>query len=87
MIYPPKLILKLATIEKIKNETEMAWNLVLKTLFMQEKFYAQAIMAIHAKFKWMTEILILDYVWVHFISESGIYYFLYTLKSWAFHFF
>ena len=55
MIYPPKLILKLATIEKIKNETEMAWNLVLKTLFMQEKFYAQATMAIYAKFKWMTE--------------------------------
>lgn len=42
---------------------------------MQDKFYVCAIMAIYAKFKWMTEILILDYVvlfWVHFISESDI---------------
>lgn len=29
---------------------------------MQDKFYVYAIMVIYAKFKWMTEILILDYV-------------------------
>lgn len=69
----PKIEFKIGYIQNIKKKT---WNDLKSSLkVMQDKFYVYAIMVIYAKFKWMTEILILDYVvlfWVHFISESDI---------------